>query len=43
MCDKCWADAYVRMMTLGGTQTDHYAALLEERKAVPCTPKEQRG
>lgn len=43
MCEKCWGDAYVRMMTLGGDQTTHYHDLLRERRANPCTPEEQRG
>lgn len=42
-CEKCWGDAYRRMMMLGGSQTEHYYALLEERKDNPCTPEEQRG
>ena len=42
-CEKCWGDAYRRMMMLGGSQTEHYYALLEERKDNPCTPEEQKG
>ncbi len=44
-CEKCWSDAYVRMMTRGGTQSDHYTELIRERDllGVPCTLEEQRG
>lgn len=42
-CEKCWSDAYVRMMTLGGTQSYHYTALIIERVDSPCTEEEQRG
>ena len=36
-CEKCWGEAYVRMMTLGGSQTEHYHALLEERNCETVT------
>ena len=42
-CEKCWGDAYVRMMMRGGDQSTHYLALLKERKDKPCTEEEQRG
>ena len=42
-CEKCWDDAYVRMMTRGGSQADHYTALLNERLETPCTEEEQKG
>lgn len=36
-CEKCWSDAYSRMMAdTSKTQTDHYQDLLEERKDKPC-------
>lgn len=35
-CEKCWQDAYVRARTLGGSQADHYRALLAERADHPC-------
>lgn len=42
-CEKCWGDAYIRSMLSGKPQVDCYYDLLEERKANPCTPEEQRG
>lgn len=42
-CEKCWGDAYTRMRFRGGSQTDHYDDLLEERKDSPCTQAEQLG
>lgn len=42
-CEKCWGDAYIRSRTLGGSQADHYRALLEERADNPCTPEQQVG
>ena len=42
-CEKCWADAYTRMMLRGGAQMDHYVALIEERKDNPCSEAEQTG
>lgn len=43
MCEKCWADAYDRMMMRGGNQTDRYYELLKERKDNPCTDAQQKG
>ena len=43
-CEKCWADAYMRMINNPEkSQTEHYYALLEERKDNPCTPEQQKG
>jgi len=39
-CEKCWADAY---MGDYGDQAARYQQLIEERKANPCTPREQAG
>lgn len=36
-CEKCWGLAYMRAMSdTSKTQTEHYTALLEERKDNPC-------
>ena len=35
-CEKCWRDANLRAATMGGTVSDHYRALLDERKDNPC-------
>jgi hypothetical protein len=43
MCEKCWADAYMRMRERGGAQADHYRDLLEERREIPCSAEEQVG
>jgi hypothetical protein len=42
-CEKCWADAYIRMRETGRSQGECYRELLEERKDNPCTPEEQAG
>jgi hypothetical protein len=43
-CEKCWSDAYVRMLqNPDKSQTDHYIDLLNEREKIPCSPKEQAG
>ena len=43
-CEKCWGDAYMRMLGSGSKdQAEHYHDLIEERKNNPCTPKEQAG
>jgi len=41
VCEKCWADAYLRQASLGGAQVDHYHDLLEERRDRPCPKTEQ--
>lgn len=42
-CEKCWGDAYMRMMLRGGCQAAHYADLIKEREDNQCTPEQQRG
>jgi len=43
-CEKCWGDAYMRMMAdTSKSQADHYHDLITERKDNPCSPKEQAG
>ena len=42
-CEKCWHDAGIRQMLLGGTKVAHYHDLLKSRMDSPCTPKEQCG
>ena len=42
-CEKCWGDAYLRMMTTGKPQSECYTKILEERESDPCTPEEQAG
>lgn len=43
-CEKCWNDAYVRMIgDPGKSQSEHYNDLLEERKNNPCNEKENRN
>lgn len=43
-CEKCWGDAYMRMLGNGTkSQAEHYHDLLQERKDNPCTPREQAG
>jgi hypothetical protein len=42
-CEKCWQDAYMRMMANPEkSQAEHYSELLEERKNSPCSAEEQR-
>lgn len=37
MCEKCWADAYLRCLKdPEKSQTEHYHDLLEERRMSPC-------
>lgn len=36
-CEKCWRDANQRAFLLGGLVTDHYHALLNERRDNPCS------
>jgi len=42
-CEKCWSDAYLRALNTNKTQTDYFHELVKERRASPCTPKEQAG
>jgi len=43
-CEKCWGDAYLRMINdLSKSQTEHYEDLLIERDCNPCSEKEQAG
>ena len=42
-CEKCWGDAYRRMLENGKGQAENYWDLLEERKDNPCTSAEQLG
>lgn len=44
MCERCWADAYMRLMAQPmKTQAQCYEELIEERRDTPCTPQEQAG
>ena len=46
ICEKCWADAYSRMLTNPNrSQASHYADIVFERNVTgtACTPKEQAG
>lgn len=36
-CEKCWADAALRVALLGGSQVQHYQDLLRERANHPCS------
>lgn len=40
-CEKCWADAYTRMVADGGSQVRHYHDILRERRGNPCSIEEQ--
>lgn len=42
-CEKCWRDAGMRVMLLGGSQCDRYQEILRERKDSPCSKEEQEG
>ena len=42
-CEKCWGDAYMRMLSTGKSQADCYLELLVERVNNNCTKKEQSG
>jgi hypothetical protein len=35
-CEQCWRDANERALLLGGSVSDHYRALLDERRDNPC-------
>lgn len=42
-CEKCWKDAYMRMVNNPmKSQAEHYQDLLEERKDNPCSEEEQK-
>lgn len=43
VCEKCWADAYMRSLASGKSQTEEYEKLLEERREHPCSKEEQEG
>ena len=44
VCEKCWSDAYRRMLVdTSKSQSEHYYDLLEERKDNPCSSEEQSG
>lgn len=34
-CETCWGDAYLRSRLQGGSQVDHYKAILLERANDP--------
>ena len=45
-CEKCWSDAYIRMLCNSEslkTQADHYRELLEERKDRPFSEADKKG
>lgn len=43
-CEKCWGDAYLRMLSEPSkSQAEHYQLLLDERKSKPCTREEELG
>jgi hypothetical protein len=35
-CEKCWRDANQRALLLGGSVSDHYRDLLNERRDNQC-------
>lgn len=39
-CEKCWRDASMRALLLGGSVVDHYRDLLKERADKPCTAEQ---
>jgi hypothetical protein len=43
MCEKCWRDACLDALLLGGSVTEHYARLLAERRDRPCSEAERGG
>lgn len=43
ICEKCWADAYLRSYGTEKSQLECYFELLDERKHDPCTWVEQPG
>jgi hypothetical protein len=43
-CEKCWNDAYARMLAdPSKSQTEHYYDLLKERKDHPCSSDQDRA
>lgn len=42
-CEKCWADAFFRAQSLGGSPADHHDDLLAKRRGAPCSLEDQRG
>lgn len=42
-CEKCWSDAYWRMLTIGRSQGECYYELIKERENHPCTLQQQAG
>lgn len=34
-CEACWEQAFIRALVTGGTQVEHYRALLEENDGKP--------
>jgi hypothetical protein len=44
-CEKCWSEANSRSLLEGGSVSQHYQAILEERwkSGELCTPREQAG
>lgn len=44
VCEKCWDDAYSRMLTNPNkSQYEHYQDMLRERNNNPCTKEQQNG
>jgi hypothetical protein len=43
VCETCWGDAYARARMLGGSQVEHYLALLDERAGAHPTTTEPEG
>jgi hypothetical protein len=42
VCEKCWGDAYMRLLAHPTKpQAEHYADLIRERKDNPCSKAEQ--
>ena len=39
-CEKCWSDAHGDPYV---SVAERYQALIEERRATPCSPEEQAG
>jgi len=44
ICEKCWADVFIRAKNNPSkSQTEYYMDLLEERKDNPCKIKGDNG